>query len=76
MLFNVVGADINKKTSGSEHTVLSLACAGGHASVVELLLARGSNPSVKLKVNYHFFLQCYNVLLVCSLFIEKSFLSI
>ena len=43
---------MNKKAVGDEHSVLSLACAGGHASVVELLLARGGNPAAKLKVRH------------------------
>ena len=45
------GADVNRKTSGGEHSVLSLACAGGHTAVVELLLGRGGNPAMKLKVS-------------------------
>lgn len=34
----------------NDHTVLSLACAGGHLAVVELLLAHGADPLHKLKV--------------------------
>lgn len=44
------GAEVNRATSNNDHTVLSLACAGGHLNVVELLLEHGSNPSHKLKV--------------------------
>lgn len=45
-----VGADVNRATSTNDHTVLSLACAGGHLAVVELLLAHGADPAHKLKV--------------------------
>jgi len=44
------GADANKATTNHDHTVLSLACAGGHIGVVELLLKHGANPMQKLKV--------------------------
>ena len=46
-----VGADVNRQTTNNDHTVLSLACAGGHLAVVELLLAHGAEPSHKLKVH-------------------------
>lgn len=42
---------MNRATSTNDHTVLSLACAGGHLAVVELLLAHGADPAHKLKVN-------------------------
>ena len=45
-----IGADVNKATANHDHTVLSLACAGGHIAVVELLLKHGSNVMQKLKV--------------------------
>lgn len=44
------GADVNRATTNNDHTVLSLACAGGHLSVVELLLNHNADPSHKLKV--------------------------
>ena len=49
---NFTGADVNRATSTNDHTVLSLACAGGHLAVVELLLAHGADPIHKLKVGY------------------------
>lgn len=42
---------MNRATSTNDHTVLSLACAGGHLSVVELLLANGADISHRLKVS-------------------------
>jgi len=45
-----LGADANKVTTNHDHTVLSLACAGGHIGVVELLLKHGANAMQKLKV--------------------------
>ena len=43
--------------------MLSLACAGGHLAVVELLLAHGADPLHKLKVRFdrgfHFLLPTY-----------------
>jgi len=44
-------ADVNRQTTTNDHTVLSLACAGGHLAVVELLLAFGADPTHKLKVS-------------------------
>jgi len=44
------GADVNRQTTTNDHTVLSLACAGGHLAVVELLLECGADPTHKLKV--------------------------
>ena len=35
------GADVNKQTTNNDHTPLSLACAGGHLNVVEVLLQQG-----------------------------------
>ena len=43
------GANVNRSTTNNEHTVLSLACAGGHLGVVELLLEHGAGPMHKLK---------------------------
>ena len=45
-----LGASVNHQTTMNDHTVLSLACAGGHLAVVELLLAHGADPLHKLKV--------------------------
>lgn len=44
------GADINRRTTSNDHSVLSLACAGGHLNVVELLLRRAADPTHKLQV--------------------------
>ncbi len=44
------GADVNRATTTNDHTVLSLACAGGYLAVVELLLAHGAKPDHILKV--------------------------
>lgn len=46
-------ADVNRQTTNNDHTPLSLACAGGHITVVELLLAQSANPFHKLKVITH-----------------------
>lgn len=43
-------ADVNRQTSNNDHTPLSLASAGGHLAVVELLLAQNADPFHKLKV--------------------------
>ena len=45
-----VGANVNRATANNDHTVVSLACAGGHLAVVELLLAHGADPTHRLKV--------------------------
>lgn len=45
-------ADVNKTTTNNDHTPLSLAAAGGHINVVELLLAHHADPFHKLKVRY------------------------
>ena len=45
------GADVNRTTTNNDHTPLSLACAGGHISIVELLLQHGADPYHKLKVS-------------------------
>jgi hypothetical protein len=44
------GADVNRSTTANDHTVLSLACAGGHVSVVQYLLMQGGDPSYMLRV--------------------------
>lgn len=46
-----VGANVNRATANNDHTVVSLACAGGHLAVVELLLAHGADPTHRLKVS-------------------------
>lgn len=53
MLFFLLcpGANVNRATANNDHTVVSLACAGGHLAVVELLLAHGADPTHRLKVN-------------------------
>ena len=43
---------MNRATTTNDHTVLSLACAGGYLAVVELLLAHGAKPDHILKVSY------------------------
>ena len=53
------GANVNRTTANNDHTVLSLACAGGHLAVVELLLAHGADPTHRLKV-------CRSTTLLCS----------
>lgn len=45
---------MNRATANNDHTVVSLACAGGHLAVVELLLAHGADPTHRLKVNLLF----------------------
>lgn len=45
------GANVNRATANNDHTVVSLACAGGHLAVVELLLAHGADPTHRLKVH-------------------------
>ena len=47
---NVLCSRVNRTTANNDHTVLSLACAGGHLAVVELLLAHGADPTHRLKV--------------------------
>uniref|UniRef100_A0A8C7HUZ4 Ankyrin repeat and KH domain containing 1 n=1 Tax=Oncorhynchus kisutch TaxID=8019 RepID=A0A8C7HUZ4_ONCKI len=43
------GANVNRATANNDHTVVSLACAGGHLAVVELLLSHGADPTHRLK---------------------------
>lgn len=50
VLFSRPGANVNRATANNDHTVVSLACAGGHLAVVELLLAHGADPTHRLKV--------------------------
>ena len=45
------GANVNRVTTSKDHSVLSLACAGGHTEVVQLLLAYGADPCQTLKVS-------------------------
>ncbi len=47
------GANVNRATANNDHSVVSLACAGGHLAVVELLLAHGADPTHRLKVQPH-----------------------
>lgn len=51
IIFSLLGANVNRATANNDHTVVSLACAGGHLAVVELLLAHGADPTHRLKVN-------------------------
>ena len=44
------GASVNMKTTNNDHTVLSLASAGGHLPIVMLLLQQGADPAHILKV--------------------------
>ena len=48
---SLTGAEVNRRTSNNDHTVLSLASAGGHVSVVQYLLMRGAEPSHMLRVS-------------------------
>ena len=52
-IYNIVfqGANVNKATTNNDHTPLSLACAGGHLTIVELLLQNKADPYHKLKDN-------------------------
>lgn len=59
---------MNRITVNSDHTVLSLACAGGHLAVVELLLAHGADPTQRLKVS-GIFLLC---VCCCAVFVVVS----
>ena len=45
-----VGANVNTATTSNDHTVLSLACAGGHLSVVQYLLMQNADVGHVLKV--------------------------
>lgn len=48
------GANVRRQTTNNDHTPLSLACAGGHLPVVELLLAHRADPNHKLKVKHNY----------------------
>ena len=72
IFFINIGADVNRKTSGNEHSVLSLACAGGHAAVVELLLTRGASASMKLKVILHHMLKAVVSCCFCDFFLWQN----
>ena len=56
------GADVNRTTTNNDHTPLSLACAGGHISIVELLLQHGADPYHKLKVTKYDIIKTVEVL--------------
>ena len=45
------GAEVNRNTSNNDHSVLSLASAGGHVSVVQYLLMQGADPDHMLRVS-------------------------
>ena len=45
---------MNRRTANNDHTVLSLASAGGHVSVVQYLLMKGAEPSHLLRVSQGF----------------------
>lgn len=51
---------MNRATANNDHTVVSLACAGGHLAVVELLLAHGADPTHRLKVMHTLWLKIKN----------------
>ena len=59
------GADVNRSTANNDHTVLSLASAGGHVSVVQYLLIRGAEPSYCLRVSP---IRYVDVLSLCQCF--------
>ena len=50
MLCVCIGANVNTATTSNDHTVLSLACAGGHLSVVQYLLMQNADVGHVLKV--------------------------
>ncbi len=52
------GADVNRATTNNDHTPLSLACAGGHQQVVEVLLQHNADPFHKLKVRLRVRCRC------------------
>ena len=45
------GADVNRHTANNDHTVLSLACSGGHIGAVQYLLSQGADPTHILRVS-------------------------
>ena len=48
--FHSKGANSNRVTVNNDHTVLSLACAGGHLNIVQYLLMQGVDSAHVLKV--------------------------
>lgn len=66
------GANVNKQTTNNDHNPLSLACAGGHLPIVELLLAHGADPTHKLKVRE---LNVKRSVYVCLKFYDLSFIT-
>lgn len=62
----IVGANVNTCTTSNDHTVLSLACAGGHLSVVQYLLMQNADVGHMLKVGLlvyiyvHIIFACFN----------------
>lgn len=60
----MIGANVNTATTSNDHTVLSLACAGGHLSVVQYLLMQNADVGHVLKVcNFYtlnLFYMCVN----------------
>lgn len=61
-LYHHKGADVNRATTSNDHTVLSLACAGGHLAVVELLLQHGADYNHKLKVHSRLYFSNFTVI--------------
>lgn len=65
MWISRLGANVNRTTANNDHTVVSLACAGGHLAVVELLLAHGADPTHRLKV-MHVSVKHFDILWIYS----------
>lgn len=64
---------MNRATANNDHTVVSLACAGGHLAVVELLLAHGADPTHRLKVmpTHWILIRPVRILKLVYLFVTK-----